>query len=120
MIERARNFAGNTERFVERELSLAVETRAERLTGDERHDVIQLAIRLTRIVDRKDMRMAQMRREIYLTPESLRAESEANVGEQHFDRDLSIVFEVARKIYGGHGAVTELTLDLVTCSYSSL
>ena len=64
--------------------------------------------------------MAEMGREIYLTAEALGAECEADVGEQDLDRDLAIVLEVARKIHGGHGAVAELALDLVTCSYGSL
>jgi hypothetical protein len=57
-----------------------------------------------------------MRREVDLTAETLGAECEAQVRNEDFDRDLSIVFEVARQVYRGHGPVTELALDLVAVS----
>ena len=79
VIERARDLAGNPQCLVYGELSLAIESRAQRLTLDERHHVIELAVSFARIVDREYVRVAQMRDELYLSAESLRAEGKADV-----------------------------------------
>ena len=113
VVERARDLAGDAQRFVQRKLALAIEPRAQRFAGDVRHHVVQLAVRLARVVDGEDVRVAQVRCELDLTAEALRAKSKAQFRKKHLDGDFSMEFEIPRQVDRGHCPVTELTLDLV-------
>jgi hypothetical protein len=91
VIERARHLASDAQRFVEGKLALAVEARAQRLAGNVRHDVIELAVYFPRVVDGQYVRVAQVGGEVDLTAESLRTQSEPHISKEDFDRDFSIV-----------------------------
>ena len=60
--------------------------------------------------------MAKLGRELDLTTEALGPEDEAELREEHFDRDLSMEPEVARQINRSHCPVTDFVLDLVVVS----
>jgi len=116
VVERARDLGRDAQGFVERKLALAIESRAQRLAGDVRHDVVQLAVRLARVVDGEDVRVAKLCCELDLTTEAFWPEDEAELREEHFDRDLSMEPEVARQINRSHCPVTDFVLDLVVVS----
>ena len=52
--------------LVDRQLLLAVELLAKRLAFDVRHHVVKESIRFPTVEKRKDVRMIQARRELYL------------------------------------------------------
>ena len=62
------------DRFVDRELPLAVESLAKRFAFDVRHHVIEKTVGFARIEQRKDVRMIQPRRELDLAQKTLGAE----------------------------------------------
>jgi hypothetical protein len=70
--ERRQHVAGNSEGVVQGKLLLANEPGAERLPFDERHDVPQLPIGLSRIEDRQDVGVLKSGSELDLPQEALR------------------------------------------------
>jgi hypothetical protein len=60
--------------LLDRKLDLAPETSAKALSGDAWHDVIEEAFRLTRIVEREDVRVGQTRGDLDFAEEALRAD----------------------------------------------
>lgn len=116
MVQGARDFARYSQRVVEWKLSLAIQPCTQRLSRDVRHHIVKLAVRFPGVVDGKDVGMTEVRCEIDLASEALRPQSEPDIGEEHLDRDLPVVLEVAREVHGSHGPVTELALDLVAGS----
>jgi len=59
----------------------------------------------------QQIRMLQVRRDLDLAQEPLRAEDGAELRVEHLDRDVAIVFEIAREINGRHAAAAELAID---------
>src|SRR5438445_5201704 len=116
MIDGAGHFGCNAQRFVDRQLSFANESRPQRFALDVGHHVIECAVRLPRIVDREDVRVAEVGYELDLSPEPFGSERKADVVAQDFDGDLSIELEILGEVDRGKGPVTELTLDLVAGS----
>src|SRR5437867_4045886 len=60
----------------------------ERPSLDERHRVIEAPLRLARVEDRHDVRMADPRRHLRLATESRRGSGARFVLPQHLERDL--------------------------------
>ena len=106
--------AGDSHRVVERELLLAVESAPERLAFDERHDVVQDAIGLARIVQREDVRVLEVGREPNLPEEPLGADGGGELGPQGLDGDLAAVAQVGREVDRGHAAFADQALDLIS------
>ena len=108
------NLARDSDRFVYGKLALARQPGAQRLAGDERHDVVEQTIRVARVEQRQDVRMLQARGRANLGEESLAAERGAEVGMEHLDRDVAIVAEVVREKDGGHTTGAELAVDAIS------
>ena len=66
VIERARDVASAGDRLGYRKRSLAAQAVAECLARHVRHDVVHESVELTRVVERKDVGMAQVRRDLDL------------------------------------------------------
>ncbi len=64
--------------------------------------------------------MAQLGREPDLAQKALGAERLRQIGLEHLDRDLAIVFEVAREVHGRHAARAELALDAIAVGEGGL
>ena len=111
--ERIGDFARDADRFVDRQLAVALEARAQRLAGDQRHHVVEQAVGLAAVEQRQDVRMLQARRGADLGEEALAAERRAQVGVQHLDGDVAIVLEIVREVHGGHAALAELAVEAV-------
>jgi hypothetical protein len=94
VVERASDFTGYAQRFVNGQLALTIETRAKRFASDVWHDVVQLAVGLAGVVNRKYVRVTEVRGEVYLATESLRTEGKAHIGQEDFDRYFPIVLEI--------------------------
>ncbi len=113
VLERIGCFGREEHGIVDAEWSRAVEARAQRLAGDERHDVVQLPVEFPGVVQRQDPRMAEARRHGDLAQKALGSERHADVGEQHLDRDIAGVALVAGEVDRGHAPAADLTGDEV-------
>ena len=101
----------NPHRLVDGQLLFAMETRAKRLAFDERHDVVQQAVRFAGVEQREQVRMLEIRRDADLAQESLRPEDGAELGVEHFERDEPLMLEVAREVDRRHAAAAQLAFD---------
>ena len=107
------DLAGNPEGVVNPELVLARYAITQRLSLDERHDVVEVPAGRAGVVEREDMWMLQLRGGANLAQESIGADRGSDVGAQHLDRHESTVLEVAREVDGCHPATTKLPVDLI-------
>ena len=94
-------------------MTLALESRAQRLALDERHDVVELSVGAAGIKEWQDVRVLQARRELDLLEKPLGAEHGRELGVQHLERHLAAVPNVLGQIDRGHAPGTELSLDPV-------
>ena len=111
--ERIRHFAGDEDRITHRQLAFTYEARPQRFARDERHDIVQQTIRLTRIEQRQDVRMLQARRGADFAQEPVPAEGGAQIGMQDLDGDVAVVLDVVGEVYGRHPAGAKFALDRV-------
>ena len=79
VVERAGDRGGDADRFVDRELLLAIEPRAQRLAFDERHHVEEQPVGLARVEQRQQVRVLEVGRDLDLGEESLDAEDRAEL-----------------------------------------
>src|SRR5687768_92001 len=114
MVQRRRHVPYDVHRLVELELLVALQPVPEGLSRDVRHDEVQDAAGFARVVERDDMRMVQLGRDLDFAQEPLGAKSGCDLGMQHFQGNLPIVLEVVRQEYRCHTTATELALDRVT------
>ena len=113
VIERVGDFGGNSHGLVDREPSYGVETFTQRLPLHHRRHEIQNAIRLAGVVQRKDVRVIESRRELDFAKETLAPQRFGELGAQHLDCNLATMLAIMGEIDGGHSALTELTIELV-------
>ena len=113
IIECTRHFARDADGVGDRQLPFTFQARAQRFAGDQRHHVVQQPVGLAAVEQRQNVRMLQAGGGADLGEKSFAAERRAQVGMQHFDRDITIVLEVVREIHGGHAAGAELAGDSV-------
>ena len=107
VIERTCDFAGDAYRVGDGQLPFTLQSRAQRFAGDQRHHVVQQAVGLAAVEQREDVRMLQARCGADLAQESFATKCHAEVGVQHLDGDITIVFEIVREVHGGHPAGAE-------------
>ena len=113
MIQRARDFTGDSHRLLDPELDLDPQSIAQRSALDIRHHVPQPAIVGAGIEQRQDGGVVESGGEADLSEEALRAEDGGQLGMEHLESDGPTVPEVLGQIDGGHTAVAELAFDRV-------
>jgi hypothetical protein len=113
VVQRARDLTRDANGVLDRQLLLAVQPVAQRLAFHVRHDVVNEAIDLARVVQRKNVRMLQVRRRADLCEEPFAAEYRGEFRAEQFQRDQPVVSDVAREEDQGHAAGAELALDAV-------
>ena len=59
-------------------------------------------------MQRQDVRVGELRRDLDLAQKSLRADRHRHVGTQHLDSDEPLVLEVAGQEHPGHAAASQL------------
>ena len=112
VVEGARDRRRYADGFVDRKLLLAIEPLSKRLAFDEGHDVEERsARRLSGVEEREDILVLEVRGDADLGEEALDAHHRGEVGVQDLERDVSVVFEVAREIDGRHAPGADLALD---------
>jgi hypothetical protein len=116
VVERRGDLGRNAERIGNRELLLALQSRAERLALDKRHHVIEEPAGLARVVQRQDVRMLQIGGEFDLAQEAFGAQHGRELRTQHLDRHVPVVPKVGGRVDRGHPALPELSLEAVAGS----
>ena len=116
--ERAADFAGDLHRRVDRELRFAREPLPQRLALDERHDVIDQAAGLARVVEWEDVRVLECGGDRDFAEEPVAAEGGRDLGLEQLDGHTALVLEVLGEEDDGHPALTQLALDAVAVTDS--
>ena len=111
--QRVGHLTGNANGRIDGQLPLAVEARAQRFTGHQRHHVVQQRIRFTGIEQRQDMRVLQLGSRAHFAEEAFAAERHPEVGVEHLDGDVPLMAEIVREADGGHAALTQLAFKAV-------
>src|SRR5207245_315447 len=94
-------------------LLLAVEQITQRFPFHERHHVIEVTSRAARVVQRQDVRMLQLGRDLDLALEPLQTDDCRHGGMQHLDGHEALVFQVLGQEHRGHPPAPQLTLKRV-------
>src|SRR5438445_6230301 len=104
------------DRFVDWELILALESLAQGLAFDVRHDVIKKSFDLAGIEERKDVRMIEAGDDLDLAEKPLRPDRLGESGVKDLQRNDALVFGILREADGSHPTPTELAVNGVTGS----
>ena len=111
--ERLGDLLRQIDRFIDRELLLAIQLVAQRRPFDEGHRVEQPPVRLARIEDADDVRVLQGATDLDLAQETFGAKRRGELRIEHLERDELVVDQVVRQIHDRHPALTELALEPV-------
>src|SRR5207249_1827373 len=87
---------------------------AQRFPLDERHHVVEEAVRLSRIEQREDVGMLQLGSDLDLAEEPLRAQGRGQFRFEDLHGHFALVPQVLGQVHRGHPAAAELALDRVT------
>ena len=113
VVEGGRDFPGEPQRVVHRELPLPAQPGPERFPGDVGHHVVEQAVGVTRVDQPQDVGMLEVGRDLDLGQEALPADHGGELGMQHLDGDLAAVLEVFGEIDGGHAPLSQLALEAI-------
>jgi hypothetical protein len=91
----------------------------ERVALDVGHHVVEETVCFTRVMQRKDVRMSEVGRNLDLTQKPLRAQRGGKIGTQHLHRYLPVMPYILSQVDGGHASVTDLTFDPVAAGQRS-
>ena len=90
----------------------------QRLAFDVGHDVVELPVDLTRIVQWQDVRVCKPRGNLDLSQETLVPDRRGHLGVEGFYRDFAAVLQVVGQVDDGHASAPKLALDPVTVGES--
>ena len=113
IVDRCRDRRREMQCFLDGQLLLPIELRAQRLALDEGHDVIQQSFRLTRVEQRKQVRVLKISRDFDLGEEPLDAKHGSQLGIQDLQRDSPVVFLLIGEIHRGHSTAPDLTVKAI-------
>jgi len=98
---------------VERELLLAIEAIAETFPLDVGHHIVKNPVCMPGIVERQDVRVSQLGRDLDLAEESLKAEDRGKLGPEDLEGHAALVLQVLGEIDRGHAAAPQLAAERV-------
>ena len=110
VLQRLGGLAGDAKRVVQRQLLLPVEPVPERLALDERHDVVEQAFGLSRVVQAEDVGVLEGGGDADFAEEAVAAERGGELGAEHLDGDRPLVLDVPGEEDGRHPALARLAL----------
>ena len=113
------HFTQNLHGFADRQRTRPANASAERFAFDVRHDVEEGVGGGTRIEERKDVRMLEVRGRADFLHEAFTADGGDDGRVHDFERDLPIVPEIARQVDRRHAARAQLALDAVSAGQRS-
>ncbi len=111
--QRVHDVPEDAHRLPDRELALASELGAQRLAGDEWHDVVEQAEGGTRGEQLHDVGVLQRGGELDLAAEALGIDAGRELGGQHLDDDAAAQRHLFGQEHAAHTAAAELPLDPV-------
>ena len=120
VVEGAGDLAKNADAFVDRELALAGEPRAQRLTLDVRHREIRNAPGVAGVQQRNDVRVLETRGEGDLALESLDGHAGRHLRREHLDDHAPAERCLLGHEDPGHPSPAQLTLDRVCAAQGRL
>ena len=85
---------------------------AQRAALDVGHDILKEPTRLAGIVHGEDVRVGESRHDLDFVEEPLDADDRGEAGEQHLERDLTLMPGVVGQIHAGHAAAAEQAAEL--------
>jgi hypothetical protein len=111
--ERVRYFPRDSRRCVNGELPLAAHSQTESLSAHVGHHVIEKGFDVSRVVERKDVRVLKAREQPDLADETQLTRLGAGIRVQNLEGNLPLVSRVAREVNGSERALADLASDLV-------
>ena len=114
--ERIGHVAEDANCFRHGELTLLRQLLPERQPLDVRHDVVEEALRLSRVVHRQDVGVLEVGGNPDLLQKPLGPQRGGQLGSEHLERDLALVPEVVREVNRGHPALAQFTVEAVAVS----
>jgi hypothetical protein len=114
VVEGARDFGCDAHGVAYWKPWLSRNSLSQRLAVHERHHVKQRAVGLSRVEERQDVRMLQLRGRADLLEESIGAEQRCQIRMQHVQGDAAIVPDIVREPDRGQASGAELALDDVS------
>ena len=105
--------ATDADRLLDGQAVVRAKPRAHGVALHVGHHVVQLRVRLARVVDGEDVGMLQAGRELDLAEEALRAQCVRQLRVEYLDGDESLVADVVRKVDRGSTAASDLALEEV-------
>jgi hypothetical protein len=107
------DLAGDAQSLRDGQLSLASKAIAQRLPLHEGHHVEERPAGFTGIVQREDVRVREVRRNLDLAQEPLCSHRARQLGVENLHGDIAAVAAVAREVNACHPAATDQTIDCV-------
>ncbi|MBK6458003.1 MAG: hypothetical protein IPF87_18270 [Gemmatimonadetes bacterium] len=120
IVERAGDRRGDTNGLVDPELLLALDALPQRLACDIRHHIEQQPRDFSRVKQRQQMWMLQIRGDADLSQKALDAQHGAELGAQHLERHLAVVPQVVGEVDGRHPAGPDLSIDAIPLTQARL
>ena len=111
--ERAGDLTRDRHGLLHRQLLFPLQALAQRLSLDVGHDVIQQLTGGAGIVQREDVGMVQLRGDLDLAQEPLRAQGRGDLLAQHLDGDGAVMAPVTGEKHDSHPSAPELALERV-------
>src|SRR5438270_858407 len=113
------DFAGDAQRFIERQSVLALEPVAQRFAFDIWRDVEQQSIGFARVQQRQDVRVTELCGDLDLAEKAVGAERVGQLGLEDLDRDEAVVLQVAGAIHDRHAALPQLPFYRIPAAQGS-
>ncbi len=114
VVERGTDLGSDSDRVVNRERLLAIESIAKRAAWNERRDVVQYAVRFAGIYERHDVRMGETGRDPNLSQKTRCADGGAQLPSENLYGDLAPMLSLFGEVHGCHAALAEHALDGIT------
>jgi len=102
----------------QRELLLPVQPVAQRLALHERHDIVEQAVALARVVEAENVGVLQVGGDADLAEKAIGAERDRELRSEHLDGDLTLVLEIPGEVHGGHATFPHLAIERVPVAQS--
>ena len=96
---------------LEGELLLPIEALPQGLALHVGHHIVEQAVGVAGVMQREDVRMGEVRRDLDLAQEAIAPEALGDFRPQHLEGDPPPVPEVAREVHDGPSTVTDLPVD---------
>src|SRR5438128_12629570 len=98
VVEGTGNSGGKVHSLGDGQLSFPIEAVAERFPFDVWGDVVEEIVRASRVEEREDVRMGEVRGDLNLTEKSLGTQAGGELGRKDLQRDREVVLKIGRQV----------------------